>query len=125
MDKVELTCIGCSKGCAITVSLKDGKIEKIKGNSCKTGEKYAIKEIKAPTRIVTSTVKVRKGKHKVVSVKTQSDIPKESIFSVMEVIKNVKVEAPVYIGDIIVKNVCNTGVDIVATKNAKVKKKNS
>lgn len=121
MDKVELTCIGCSKGCAITVSLKDGKIEKIKGNSCKTGEKYATKEMKKPMRTITSTVKVRKGKRKIISVKTQNDIPNEIISSVMEVLKKVKVDAPIHVGDIIVKNVCNTGVDIVATKKSKVK----
>ena len=52
-----------------------------------------------------------------VSVKTKQDIPKDKIFDCVRALKGVKVEAPVYIGDVIVANVAGTGVDIVATKN--------
>ncbi|RDY23510.1 DUF1667 domain-containing protein [Romboutsia maritimum] len=49
-------------------------------------------------------------------VKTRDSVPKEKIFEIMEVLDDVKVKAPVNVGDIIVENVLGIGVDIVATK---------
>lgn len=114
-----LTCINCPLGCTVSVTMVEGKIEDIAGNNCKRGEIYARKEIIAPTRIVTSVVRVNHGEIPMASVKTQRDIPKEKIFDCMQAIQRVQIEAPVMIGDVIMPNVCNTGVDIVATKNIK------
>lgn len=52
-----------------------------------------------------------------VSVKTKEDIPKGKIFDCVKALKGIEVPAPVHIGDVILKNVADTGVDIVATKN--------
>lgn len=52
-----------------------------------------------------------------VSVKTKEDVPKEKIFDCMRALKDVTVQAPVHIGDVVLKNVAGTGVDMVATKN--------
>ena len=56
-----------------------------------------------------------------VSVKTKSDIPKGKIFDVVRDLKDVVAKAPVKIGDILVKDVAETGVDIVATANVNQK----
>ncbi|MCR5452497.1 MAG: DUF1667 domain-containing protein [Lachnospiraceae bacterium] len=117
MDKRNLTCIGCPMGCQLTVTLEDGKVMEVTGNTCKRGETYAIDEVTNPTRIVTSTVKVSGGNEAMVSVKTGSVIPKNKIFECASALKGVEVKAPVKIGDVIVPNVCDTGVDIIATKN--------
>lgn len=117
MEIRELTCIGCPMGCPLTVEMNQGKVISVTGNTCKRGEVYARKEVTNPTRIVTSTVLVEGGNLAVVSVKTKEDIPKGKIFDCMKALKGVKVQAPVQIGDVIVKNVADTGVDIVATKN--------
>ena len=53
---------------------------------------------------------------KAFSVKTAEDIPKGKIFDCMEALKKVTVTAPVQIGEVIIKNVCGTGVDVIATK---------
>ena len=58
MEKHELTCIGCPLGCSVKVTLENNIIISVEGNTCKRGEIYARKEITAPTRIVTSTVRV-------------------------------------------------------------------
>lgn len=113
----ELTCIGCPMGCCIKIELNQGEIVSVTGNTCKRGDVYARKEVANPTRIVTSTVTVEGGSHAAVSVKTKEDVPKEKIFEVMEALKGIKVQAPVYIGDVIISNVANTGTDIIATKN--------
>lgn len=117
MEKRELICIGCPLGCNLTVTMDNGQVTDVTGNTCKRGDIYARKEVTKPTRIVTSTVKVSGGIAPMVSVKTQSDIPKEKISDCVAALKNVIARAPVSIGDILVSDVAGTGVDIVATKN--------
>ena len=115
MEK-HLTCICCPLGCRITVLLDGNEIANISGNTCKRGEEYARREITAPVRTVTTTVRVTGGASPVVSVKTKTDIPKGRIFDCIACLKNISVEAPVNIGDVIVKDVAGTGIDIIATK---------
>lgn len=117
MEKRNLTCIGCPLGCAIKVEMENGEVAKVTGNTCKRGDVYARKEVTHPTRIVTSTVAVEGGTIRMVSVKTQKDIPKEKMKDIMKCIEAVTVKAPVHIGDVILSNVADTGVDIVATKD--------
>ena len=117
METKELTCIGCPMGCQLTVEIEDGKVIRVSGNTCKIGDNYARKEVVSPTRIVTSSVPVSGSKQARVSVKTASDIPKSAIFDVMSAIHHATATAPVKIGDIIISNVANTGVDVIATKS--------
>ncbi len=117
MEQRNLTCIGCPMGCQLTVTLQDGAVTAVTGNTCKRGDIYARKEVTHPTRIVTSTVRVVGGHAVAVPVKTAQDIPKECIFDVMRALTTVQAQAPVRIGDILVTDVAGTGVSIVATKN--------
>ncbi len=116
MEKRELTCIGCPMGCQITVEMEDGNVLSVKGNTCAIGDKYARNEVTHPERTVTSTVVIVGGDKPRVSVKTKTNIPKDKIFDCMKEIDLVCVKAPVHIGDVIVKNVAGTGVDVVATR---------
>lgn len=118
MEVRNLICINCPMGCPLTVEMKEGQVVSVSGNTCKRGEIYARKEVTNPTRIVTTTVKVKGGETDRVSVKTKEDIPKEKIFDCIRALKGIEVTAPVHIGDVILKNAADTGVDIVATKNA-------
>ena len=104
-------------GCPLTVVMNGEEVVSVTGNTCKRGDVYARKEVTNPTRIVTSTVRVSGGSIDMVSVKTKEDIPKGKIFDCMKEIRAVKVAAPVHIGDVIMKDVAGTGVDVVATKN--------
>ena len=117
MEKRELTCIGCPMGCPLTVTLDGGAVVTVQGNTCPRGDAYARKEVTAPTRIVTTTVRVTDGALAAVSCKTRGDIPKGKIFECVKALKGIEVPAPVHIGDVILENVADTGVDIVATKN--------
>jgi len=120
MEHKDLTCICCPLGCQITVELENGEVVSVTGNTCMRGDDYARKEVTSPTRIVTSTVKVTGGKSSMVSVKTKSDIPKEKMFECVKALKEVEVQAPIAIGDVVLSNVAGTGVDIVATKDVEV-----
>ena len=116
MENRDLICIGCPMGCMITVSMENGEVVSVTGNTCKRGDTYARKEVTNPTRIVTSSVRVTGGVLPVVSVKTKEDIPKEKIADCMKALKEVTVKAPVHIGDVLLSDVAGTGVDIIATK---------
>jgi len=116
MNTQELTCIGCPLGCSMVVTVSGDDIF-VSGNTCPRGEIYAKKEVTCPTRVVTSSVKVKNGTIACVSVKTETDIPKDKIFECMEEIRKALVEAPVRIGDVIIENCTGTDVAIVATKN--------
>ncbi|QHQ62272.1 DUF1667 domain-containing protein [Anaerocolumna sedimenticola] len=117
MENKDLICIGCPLGCMIHVEMQNGLIINVKGNSCKIGDEYARKEITNPTRIVTSSVRIINGAVPMVSVKTSKDIPKDKINECMEAIKSCTINAPVHIGDKVIKNVAGTGADIIITKN--------
>lgn len=115
--KKQMNCVACPLGCLITVEYEGNEVYSVTGNTCKRGEAYAKTEITNPVRSIHSTVKVIGGAHPVVPCKTSGPIPKGVIFDVMKEINKVTVNAPVKIGQVFIKNVCGTGVDIVATNN--------
>lgn len=121
MDRKYLTCIGCPMGCAMVVELSDDGSITVTGNSCPAGEKYAIKEVTNPTRILTTTVGVYKGVCPRVSIKSAGDIPKPKLMECTRLLKDYFVEAPVHIGDVIFRDILGTGVDMVATRNVEAK----
>ena len=111
-----LTCIGCPLGCTLTVELENGQVESIAGSTCRRGDDYARKEVTNPTRIITSTVRVTGGAEEMVSVKTRTDIPRESIARCVKALKGIEAAAPVRMGEVILENAAGTGVDVIATK---------
>lgn len=117
MEQRELICIGCPLGCPLTVTIKDGQVESVTGNTCPNGDRYARKEVTDPRRTVTSTVKVTGGSLAVVSVKTAQDIPKNKIFDCMRELATIRVKAPIREGDILIENVAATGVPVIATRD--------
>ena len=117
MEERNLICIGCPMGCPMTVKLENGKVLEITGNTCRRGKIYAEKEVTNPTRIVTSVVRVKNGAIPMVSVKTREDIPKNRIAACVKALKGVEIPAPVHIGDVILANAADIGVNIIATKN--------
>lgn len=117
MTTRELTCIVCPIGCTLRVTiLGDGNI-KVEGAMCHRGVEYGKQEAIQPKRIVMTVVKVRNGEFPTVSVKTSKPVPKECIWKVMKATANIEVEAPVGIGDVIMKDIC--GADLVATRRVR------
>ena len=113
----ELIGISCPLGCSLKVTMEGREAVKVEGNTCPKGEAYGKKEVTNPTRILTSSVRVQEGSLPVVSVKTASDIPKNKVRECAAALKDLVVKAPIHIGDVLLKNVCGTQVDIVATRN--------
>jgi CxxC motif-containing protein len=115
----EITCIVCPIGCKILVRALEDKFELLDGNKCKRGIDYARSEALDPRRMLTSSILVKNGNWPLVSVKSSKPVQKHKIYSVLKEIKKVKVEAPIKSGQLIIKNVANTKIDILATKSIK------
>ena len=112
----EMICICCPMGCRLTVE-KTADGYSVTGNTCPRGAKYAHQEFINPMRTVTSSVFVSGGKLNMCSVKTANVIPKSMIPQALKAIRACRIEAPVAIGDVVIKDICSTGVDLVATRN--------
>mgnify|MGYP003262588912 CR=1 FL=1 len=117
MEKHEMICICCPRGCYLTVTSEDGDIKEITGNRCRRGETYAKEELISPVRVVTTTVRLNGGKVPMLPVKTSKAIPKPLIFDCIDTMRDISVSTPVSIGDVIIPNVLGTGADIIATRS--------
>lgn len=117
VEKRRLICISCPVGCELDVTLDEGKIVEVEGNSCKLGLDYAEQEIFDPRRMVASTVKVKNGFHPLVPVYTEQAIPKPMIFDVLAELRNIELEAPVAVNDVVIENVLDTGVNVIASRD--------
>lgn len=116
MDKT-VTCINCPLGCRMNVTLSDqGEFLSVSGNTCPRGAKYAQQECTAPVRMITAVIPVP-GSNVPLSVKTSVPVPKQLIPSIMQVLAGLSVSVPVSIGDVLVRNILDTGADIIATRS--------
>jgi CxxC motif-containing protein len=116
--KEELTCIVCPISCRIEVRIEEGKATEISGYKCLKGKEYAAEEAVAPKRMLTTTVLLENGALPLLSVRTEKPIPKTRLFEAMEVLRRTKVSAPVELGQVVVKNLLDLDVDVIATRRA-------
>lgn len=111
------TCICCPLGCLLEVSFdQDGSVADVAGYTCARGRDYALEEATDPVRMVTATVCIQ-GALEPLSVKTVAPVPKSLIREVLAEIAKLQVRTPIFAGDILIDNVCKTGIAVVATKD--------
>ena len=115
LNSQELVCIVCPLGCKLTVE-RTGDEYSVKGNICKRGIDYAIEELTHPTRMLTSTVKLTQSQHVRLPVHSSAPIPKDLIFDAMKKINTCMAKAPIKVGDIVIKNILDTGVNICSSR---------
>ena len=108
----EFICIECPKGCHLKI---DDDLN-VTGNTCLRGKTYAINEVTCPKRIVTSTVVIKSKLVSRLPVMTENEIPKEKMFDIVKELSKVRLQAPIKCRDIVIENVCDTGVNVVATR---------
>ncbi len=108
-----MICIVCPNGCNMTVTKVADKI-KVEGNTCPRGEKFAIEELTNPMRTISSTVRTTFSDYPVLPVRVSGEIPKGKIFDVMAEINKTQVVERLKIGDVVIKNVLDLGVDVIA-----------
>ena len=119
----EYTCIMCPIGCDIEALIDDRDIIpgiiSMDGARCEKGEEFVKQELINPMRNIATSVVVNNGELPLVSVRLSKLIPRHKIFDVMKEIGKVKLDAPVEIGQVVIKNVLDLDSDVIATKNIK------
>lgn len=114
--KKNLICITCPIGCRLTIDRKGDRMI-VEGNQCKRGITYAEDELTNPTRMIPTTVKIEGSHLRRLPVRTASPVPKGLIFACMHEINKVIICAPIKMGDVVLENILETGVDIIATRS--------
>ena len=118
MTKRELRCSLCMKRCPLVVSFDgQGKVLSVDGGQCPRGARFAAAESGLPKWTATATVRCEDGGK--LPVKTKEPIPKELMDDVMQKIGQICVKTPIEEGEVVLENVCNTGVDVVADATRK------
>ncbi len=118
MKKANFICTKCPLGCNLNINVNGEEIT-VEGNTCKAGEKYGISEYTNPQRTITTSIKCKTDEGvKIISVKTSDDIPKDKLFQCLEEIKKIQISSNnIKVGDILLENILDLGVNIVATRN--------
>jgi len=115
--KKEIICTVCPRGCHIQVDGDGTNITAMEGFGCKRGQEYAGNEYAHPVRLLTTTVKMKGIENDLLPVRSNKPVPKEMLLQCMEVIRTAEVALPVARYDVVIADICGTGVDMVATKN--------
>ena len=109
-------CTVCPKGCMLKVIREDDTFVHITAG-CKRGVDYAKQELTDPRRMVATTVKVINGLHPLLPVYTSAPFPKPKIKDLLSEIRKVEVTTPIKMDQIILENVLDSGINILASRN--------
>ena len=111
-------CTVCPSECQLVVTLdENGGIATVAGNSCPRGEQFGRQEAICPMRVLTSTIRLKNAKtdERLISVRTRDAIPLSLQTQAMDVIRRTSVTPPVKMGDTVIANICDSGVDVIAS----------
>lgn len=111
-----IICIVCPNSCTLNITRQGEKIT-VEGAKCERGVNFAKEELISPKRTLCTTVLTSFKEMPVLPVRTNGEVPKELIFKIIDELKYVNVNKIVSRGDVIVKNVLNTGVDVISTSD--------
>lgn len=112
----EIICVACPKGCRLEVLRENGELL-VNNAGCKRGKEYAFAETTDPRRMVASTVRVENAPHPLVPVYTAEPFPKGRIKDLLKELREVKLDAPVKIGQVVLADALGTGIDVVASRD--------
>jgi CxxC motif-containing protein len=117
MIKMAYTCIVCPRSCKMDLMVKGANEFEVNGNLCKRGREYAINEYLCPKRMLTTTVKIINGIYSNIPVVSGQEIDRAKFFECLDYLYSMEVEAPIVEGDVLVKNILGTDVDILAARD--------
>ena len=116
MVEEKIICIGCPLGCETTLKIDDhGEVAKITGTKCKEGRQFVLEEYRSPVRVLTATVLTQNSVRPLFPVRTSRPLLKTQLREAAKALTKVKVKPPIRVGQIILPNLMNTGVDVIAT----------
>lgn len=121
IETLQFNCTTCPSECLLTVELErdaDGavaKVHSVTGNGCPRGDTFAHQELTCPMRVLTTTVAVSGGDEALLPVRTAEAIPLELHAQAMALIRSLEVEVPIRMGDVILPNLLDTNINLVAS----------
>jgi len=116
MVEEKIVCIGCPLGCRTTLRISDrGEVIKVLGYKCNQGRQYILEEYRNPVRIFTTTVLTEKSSRSLLPVRTNRPILKSRLREATLTLVGVKAKPPVKVGRVILPDLLNSGVEVVAT----------
>ena len=121
IETLQFNCTTCPSECLLTVEVERDAIGNVAavcsvtGNNCPRGDKFAHQELTCPMRVLTTTVAVSGGDEALLPVRTAEAIPLALHAQAMALIRRIVVEAPVRMGDVILPNLLDTNINLVAS----------
>ncbi len=115
-EKKHFVCVVCPVGCEIDVVHDGSKIISMEGNKCEKSEEFVTQELIEPMRILTTTVRIQGSRWPVIPVRTDKAVPKLLFPRIMRQLRRLKLQAPVNMLDVVVKDVLHMGANIIATR---------
>lgn len=118
MNTKELVCTVCPNSCCLAVEMNEnGQAESVAGNRCPRGDAFARQEVVCPMRVLTSTVLIRTkdGEQALLPVRSSDSFALSKHQQAMALIRHTSIKTPVKTGDVVIRNLLNTGVDIIAS----------
>ena len=120
-ETLQFNCTTCPSECLLTAEVKrdaNGSVVEIRsvtGNSCPRGDKFAQQELTCPMRVLTTTVAVSGGDEALLPVRTAEAIPLALHAHAMDLIRDLVVNAPIRMGDVVLEGLLNTDIDLIAS----------
>jgi CxxC motif-containing protein len=111
----EFICIVCPSSCRLAVSEEGGTLN-VTGNECPRGKRHGIQEYRQPLRMLTTTVVVRGGALSRLPVISTDEVPKAKLDECLALLYAMELRAPITRGDVIARNICGTGADVIASR---------
>jgi CxxC motif-containing protein len=116
VEKEKIICVTCPKGCTLELTHDGITVIEVKPG-CKRGHQYAANELADPRRMVATTVRVKAAVHPLLPVYTSAPFPKGRIQELRAALQALEIRAPVKMGQVIVANLLDTGIDIIASRD--------
>jgi len=116
MNKKKITCIQCPLGCQLEIEVQGKDDIKLKGNKCQKGIEYGRQEVLLPVRVLTTTIKTENPDEPLLPVRSDKPIPRDKLAESMKVIAGYTVSGKTKINDTIIRDILNTGANIIASK---------
>lgn len=91
------------------------EVRSVTGNSCPRGDTFAHQELTCPMRVLTTTVAVSGSDEALLPVRTAEAIPLALHAQAMDLIRGLVIEAPIRMGDVVLEDLLNTGIDLIAS----------
>lgn len=121
IETLQFNCTTCPSECLLTVEVErsaDGSVVEVRsvtGNRCPRGDTFAHQELTCPMRVLTTTVAVSGGDEALLPVRTVEAIPLALHAQAMNLIRGLIVGAPIRMGDVVLENLLNTNIDLIAS----------